>query len=347
MVAPGAALVFGLVLALGQAQPGLAHAHVTTASPAPDAVLATSPPTLALDFDSSLAPSGNQIALYRSDRSLVGSYAPPPKNGNPPSLQTGLPRLTPDVYTVAWTSVSGEDGHTLQQTYAFTVGKIPEATAPPSFPPLKVGDTRVALQASRGDVGPMVLHAVVRDASGKPLTNLQRVIFRYQPVGLDLGQDEIFAPASGSDAQTPAFTLGLAGAWQLQVIVRRAGLDDVSTTTQLTLNSAPQAEASPSPTSAAAVTPASATAAASATSAPATALAPASAPPFPTAVATTPTSVATALATALPSITIAPTPTVVVAPASSAGPSDLAIVAGVGVVVVALLAIGGRALLRR
>src|SRR5262249_229249 len=93
--------------------------------------------------------------------------------------------------------------------------------------------------------------------SGKPLSNLQRVIYRYQPMGLKIGEDEIFGPAQGSAAQTPTFTLGLSGVWQLKVIVRRVGLDDVMATTQVTIAPAPGAAprppvptvASPQPTS--------------------------------------------------------------------------------------------------
>jgi methionine-rich copper-binding protein CopC len=234
-----AALLVGFALALGQVQSGLAHAQLVSATPGPEAVLPASPPTLTLTFDSALASSGSGVVLYRSDRTTVGSYSPPPLPGKVPTLQTDLSPLSPGVYTVAWTSVSGADGHILKEFYAFTVGSVAAPTSAPSLPPLKVGDLNVALSVTRGDVGLMVFHAAVRDANGKPLTNLQRVIFRFQPVGLDLGLDELVAPAMASDAQTPVVTLGLAGAWQFQIIVRRAGLDDVTTTLQLDLSTAP------------------------------------------------------------------------------------------------------------
>jgi methionine-rich copper-binding protein CopC len=286
---------------------------VTTATPAAEAVLAASPSTLTLAFDSQLADSGNQIALYHSDRSAVGTYTPPPQNGKVPTMQTKLPELAPDVYTVAWTSVSGEDGHTLQQFYAFTVGASPTASDAPALPPLKAGDTQVTLTASRGNVGPMVLHAAVLDASGKPLSNLQRVILRYQPTGLAIGEDEIVAPASGSNAQTPAFTLGLSGSWDFDVIVRRVGLDDVDARMQLTLQSAPPAQAAATPTSAPSPIAATAAAATPTTAGGSAAVA----------VTTTPGGGSPTVAPATSVPTIAPTapPTAVPTPALAAAPS--------------------------
>jgi methionine-rich copper-binding protein CopC len=192
LAAPG----LGLALALGQAGTGFAHAHVVSATPGPAAVLPSAPLSLTLEFDAVLAPSGNQIVLYRSDRSVVGTFAPTPSAGKPPRLQTDLPALAPGLYTVAWTSVSAEDGHSLSQFYAFTVGPTPAASPPPALPPLQVGDTLVSLTATRGDVGPVAFHAVVQDATGKPITNLQRVILRYQPVGLDIGEAEVIAPSN-------------------------------------------------------------------------------------------------------------------------------------------------------
>jgi methionine-rich copper-binding protein CopC len=232
-------LIVGLAAVAAAIQTVGAHAHVITSTPAAESDLAGIPPDQTLKFDSPLADSGNQILLYRSDHSAVEGLAPHQVPGKDPTLQTTLPPLVPDVYTVAWTSVSAEDGHTLSQFYAFTVGPIPPAKPAPDLPPLKVGDTTVKLRFGRGDIGPTTIDAAVTDAKGNALTNLQRVIFRYQPVGLKLGEDEIVAPAKGSNARTPSFTLGLIGSWQFEVIVRRAGLDDVSTTTHISLSAAP------------------------------------------------------------------------------------------------------------
>ncbi|HLZ08983.1 MAG TPA: copper resistance protein CopC, partial [Chloroflexota bacterium] len=94
-----AAPVLGLALALGQVGTGLAHAHVVMATPGAEAVLPTTPPSLTLEFDSTLAKTGNQIVLYRDDRTVVGSYTPVPADVKPPRLQTDLPSLSPGVYT--------------------------------------------------------------------------------------------------------------------------------------------------------------------------------------------------------------------------------------------------------
>ena len=215
-----------------------AHANLVRAEPAPESVLASIPGELRLQFDSALAPQGNAVALYHSDRSPVGLGPPRVALGKAPELHVSLPPLSPDTYTVAWTSVSAEDGDRLSQFYSFAVGSVPPATPGPAPIQLQVGDTRVMLRASRGNVGPNTLDFAVRDGAGKPIASLQRVIVRYAPVGLDLGQNEVIAPGSGGDARTPYFVLGLAGQWRLQIVVRRADADDATATTQLTLAAA-------------------------------------------------------------------------------------------------------------
>jgi methionine-rich copper-binding protein CopC len=52
---PSAALVFERVLVLVHVATGFAHAHVVSSTPAAEAVLALSPPSLSLEFDSALA----------------------------------------------------------------------------------------------------------------------------------------------------------------------------------------------------------------------------------------------------------------------------------------------------
>jgi methionine-rich copper-binding protein CopC len=226
-----------------------AHANLVKAEPAPESALATAPTQLTLQFDSALARTGNAVALYHSDRSAVGLEPPRVVLGKAPELQVMLPSLPPDTYTVGWTSVSGEDGHSLSQFYSFVVGEVPKASPAPSPVQLQAGDTRVTLRASRGNVGPNTFDFAVRDSGGKPVASLQRVIVRYSPVGLDLGQNEVIAPATGGDGRTPSFTLGLAGQWRLQIVVRRADADDVTATTQLTL--APSTPATPTAAAAA------------------------------------------------------------------------------------------------
>jgi hypothetical protein len=305
--------------------------------------------------------------LYRSDRSAVSGLAPRVVAGKVPELQTALPALAPGVYTVAWTSVSGEDGHTLQQFFAFTVGTPPPAAPTAALPPLKAGDTMVSLKLSRGNVGPVSVSAAVTDAQGKPLSNLQRVLLRIQPAGLSIGQDEIVAPANGSNATSPPFTLGLSGAWQFDVIVRRAGLDDVSAQTQITVAPVPLAAvsptAAPAPPTAPAATPTAAVSSTAPTVQPtatgsvnptvppsATALAPTEAPPTAAPLTALPTltvvTSAAPAAGAAPTATAAAQPTTVEPTPAPAGATVSPVAIAVGVVVV-VGAIGGLAWWRR
>ncbi len=249
------ALALGGILAGALVAPASAHSKVVSSTPAPNAVVGDGPARLVLKFDSPLATSGNAVQVLGSDRSSVGNLVPKSDGAAQPTETIDLPKLAPDIYTVGWTSVSAEDGHELKQFFSFVVGAAPDPLAAPAIPPLTVGDTHVSLKVARGDVGPTTFDASVTDSNGKPLTNLQRVIFRYQPAGLDVGQVDEIAPAKGSSAQTPSFILGLTGDWQFTVIVRRAGMDDVSAPMTLSLQGSPKPTVTAVPTTTAAATP--------------------------------------------------------------------------------------------
>jgi methionine-rich copper-binding protein CopC len=281
------ALALGVALAGSVVLPASAHALLTASSPPANAVLDQGPAQLTLTFNSALADSGNEIKVLHSDGTSIGALTPHSDGKAEPTETVALPTLAPDVYTVAWTSVSGVDGHVLKQFFGFVVGSVPDPIAPPSLAPLTVGDTVVNLKIARGNVGPTTFGATVTDAAGKPLANLQRVIFRYKSATLDSGPVDAIAPATGSTARTPSVVLGIAGDWDFTVIVRRVGLDDVSAPLKLSL----EGVASPTPPAAPTLAPTPTTAAAATTA--------------PTSVATTP-----------PTLAPSPIPPTVAPPAS-------------------------------
>lgn len=235
-------------LAGALAAPVSAHSRVVSSTPAPNAVVGEGPARLVLKFDSPLAATGNAVQIWSSNRTSIGDLVPKSDGAAQPTETTDLPKLSPDVYTVGWTSVSGTDGHELKQFFSFIVGAPPAPIAAAAIPPLMAGDTRVSVRVARSNVGPTTFDATVTDANGKPLANLQRVVYRYQPAGLDVGQVDEIAPAKGSTAQTPSFVLGLSGDWQFTVIVRRAGMDDVSAPMTLKLQGITQPTATAVPT---------------------------------------------------------------------------------------------------
>jgi methionine-rich copper-binding protein CopC len=320
------ALTFAGLLTGAFSAPVSAHAVVTSSSPAPNAVLTEGPARLTLTFNSALASSGNAVNVLHSDGTSIGSLSPRSDGAATPTETVDLPHLLPDIYTVAWTSVSGEDGHTLKQFFSFLIGSAPNPVDAPAISTLTAGDTRVNLKIARGNVGPTTLDATLTDANGKALGNLQRVIYRYKPAGLDTDPVDLVAPASGSTARTPSVILGLAGDWDFTVIVRRVGLDDVSAMTTIKLAGMSQptattvATTAPSPTS--------------------------SQLPSPTAVPPTNTAAPlpspTAAATAVPTNSVVPTATITAAtppaaPASSADSTPPIATIG-GVIVLAAVA---------
>src|SRR5215467_11293468 len=117
------ALTIAGLLAGSIVTPAGAHAVVTSSVPAPNAVLPDGPARLSLTFNSALASSGNEVKLLHSDGTSVGDLTPRSDGKALPTETVDLPHLAPDVYTVAWTSVSGEDGHTLKQYFSFLVGR--------------------------------------------------------------------------------------------------------------------------------------------------------------------------------------------------------------------------------
>src|SRR5262249_40712852 len=162
----------------------------------------------------------------------------------------------------------------------------------------------LSLKIRRGNVGPTTIDATVTDTSGKVLGNLQRVIYRYKPVGLDTDLVDLVAPASGGTARTPTVILGLAGDWDSTVIVRRTGLDDVAATLRLNLAGISKAAATPvAPT---APSPASGSSAS-----------PTTVPPTST---TAPQPSSTVTSAGVPASTSAPTATIAVRPQAVPAP---------------------------
>jgi mono/diheme cytochrome c family protein len=82
----------------------------------------------------------------------------------------------------------------------------------------------------------------VEDADGRTPADLQKVIVQSSTVieGESVGDRFDAEPFSGSPGSYvfPAIRLGLPGAWELSIIVRRAGLEDVATTVSVDMSGA-------------------------------------------------------------------------------------------------------------
>ncbi len=114
-------LVVGMTL-LGAPAPTLAHAELLLASPEPGTGLAQAPAAVVIKFSEPLNIGLSRVAVLDASGADVGQGPTLEVAGDPRAMRRPLGLLPTGQYTVAWTSVSALDGHTLRGTYSFAVG---------------------------------------------------------------------------------------------------------------------------------------------------------------------------------------------------------------------------------
>jgi copper resistance protein C len=115
------AVIVPLVLALAASTATvLAHAYPKTDDPQANARLDAPPAHVGITYDSPITPSGSPIVLLDATGSVV-STTPDAADGNTRASVSPTAELAPGPYTVAWTSLSADDGHTAQGFYTFVV----------------------------------------------------------------------------------------------------------------------------------------------------------------------------------------------------------------------------------
>ena len=102
------------------------------------------------------------------------------------------------------------------------------ATAGPLTLSEPAGNLQTTLTLSPGRPGPNSYVVSVRDASGQVVSNVQQVSLRFTYLDSNLGVTEIqLAPGSSGRFTAQTSDLAVAGRWQAELAVRRAGQDDV------------------------------------------------------------------------------------------------------------------------
>jgi copper transport protein len=130
--------LLAIALALLLARPAAAHANLLRSEPAAGALLATSPPSLRLEFSEELDAAFSQAQLFDSQNQLV---EPGPGTVDPIAprvLRLILPDLPKGSYTALWRVRSAVDGHITQGSLPFGVGVASTGTA--LIPPLGTPD---------------------------------------------------------------------------------------------------------------------------------------------------------------------------------------------------------------
>jgi len=107
-----------------------AHALLSSADPAPGAVLARSPSQVVITFTEPPDPQLSSIKVLDTSGQTRAGGKPEPVPGQPTALRIPTPALPNGVYTVSWRTLSRADGHLAAGAYSFGVGVSP-ANAPP------------------------------------------------------------------------------------------------------------------------------------------------------------------------------------------------------------------------
>lgn len=115
-------------------QPVLAHARWAQSSPAPDAILAASPPEVRIWMTQELMLHGSGIVTTDAAGLLVDNGDAHVDQADPDRKQlvVTLPPHGAGTYTVTYTTVSAEDGDTFTEAFSFTVAPDAEVPVDPS-----------------------------------------------------------------------------------------------------------------------------------------------------------------------------------------------------------------------
>jgi len=196
-----------------------AHSYPQTTNPSANARLDATPAHVGITYDSNIVQSGTSLVLLDSTDTPVPVQADA-TSGRQSSVQP-TSDLTPGAYTVAWTSLSADDGHTAQGFYTFVV----------NGGPIGIVDGQAQSQAPAADL--MTTLTVTSAPDGSSLlrvglnntTGVERV--RIQLSRPDLGTDLLDTQPSGDGGWIlNGNEVAIPGAWHAQVIVRRTNVVD-------------------------------------------------------------------------------------------------------------------------
>jgi copper transport protein len=99
-----------------------AHAHLTSADPAPDGIVVHAPAVASFLFDEPLNPALTRVHITNSSGRAVAATDGHLASGHNGELwQVPLPPLAAGTYSVFWTSESADDGHVMSSFYTFRV----------------------------------------------------------------------------------------------------------------------------------------------------------------------------------------------------------------------------------
>lgn len=97
-----------------------AHAHLTSATPAPGSTVQAAPTAVTIDFTEGVEPRFSSIVVEDGSNHPVTTGQAATAPGNNKRLSIGLAPLTPGAYRVTW-HATAIDTHKTEGTFQFTV----------------------------------------------------------------------------------------------------------------------------------------------------------------------------------------------------------------------------------
>ncbi|TME32570.1 MAG: copper resistance protein CopC, partial [Chloroflexi bacterium] len=196
------ATILTLAISAGSA---LAHSYPQTTDPQSNARLDSAPAHIGITYDSNIAPSGSSMVLLDATGSAVQTAADP-TNGNRQTSIHPTTDLASGPYTVDWTSVSADDGHSAQGFYTGIIAGQAQAQA-------QAADLMATLTVTAGADGSSLLRVDLDNPTG-----VERVRIRLSRP--DLGEDLLTtAPTGDSGWALSGNEVAVPGAWHAVVIV--------------------------------------------------------------------------------------------------------------------------------
>ena len=197
----------------------LAHAYPKTYEPRPNARLDTAPAHIGITYDSPISAQGSSMLLMDSTGSVV-PVAADVVDGSTRTSISPLGDLAPGPYTVAWTTLSAEDGHTAQGFYTFAVNGGPVGIVNGAAQSqTAAADLTATLTVTAADDGSSLLRVNLDNRGG-----VERVRIRLSRP--DLGDDLLDTVPSGDSWLLSGNEVAVPGGWHAQVIVRRQNIFD-------------------------------------------------------------------------------------------------------------------------
>src|SRR5579859_2048070 len=124
-----AALLLGLLAALGFQGVVAAHAELASSTPVPNSTLRQAPTMLVLAFTEAVDAASPSVELLDETGQPIAGVGPATPSGGDRQLTATLPILAPGVYEVSYRVTSAVDGHVTAGVFAFRFD--PTGTLPP------------------------------------------------------------------------------------------------------------------------------------------------------------------------------------------------------------------------